>query len=99
MKINPLKNRVFVEPVETTKTVGGIIIPETITSEKPMVGRVLAVGPGVIRKGKFIPSEIDAGQIVVFARNAGQRLTFGGREVIAMVTEDILATIDPDSED
>ena len=98
MTIKALKNRIFIEPIETTRTVGGIIIPETIKSEKPMVGRVLAVGPGVVRKGKFVASEVEAGQVVMFARNAGQRLTYEDREIIVMLTDDILAVIDPDTD-
>jgi chaperonin GroES len=95
MKIKPLKNRLFVEPIETTRTQGGIIIAATIETEKPMIGRVLAVGPGLTRKGKFEPSRIEAGEIVIFARNAGQRITVDGREVITLVTDEILGVLDP----
>ncbi len=95
MKIRPLHDRVIVERVdeeETTK--GGIIIPDT-AKEKPVEGKVLAVGDGkVADDGKKIPLEVKAGDKVLFGKYAVTEIQIEGEEHIIMREDDIIAIIE-----
>jgi chaperonin GroES len=95
MKIRPLHDRVIVERVdeeETTK--GGIIIPDT-AKEKPVEGKVLAVGDGkVADDGKKIPLEVKAGDKVLFGKYAGTEIQIEGEEHIIMREDDIIAIVE-----
>lgn len=95
MKIRPLHDRVIVERVdeeETTK--GGIIIPDT-AKEKPVEGKVLAVGDGkVADDGKKIPLEVKAGDRVLFGKYAGTEIQIEGEEHIIMREDDIIAIVE-----
>ncbi len=72
MKIRPLQDRVIVKRVEEEeKTKGGIIIPDT-AKEKPMEGKVIAVGKGkLLEDGKIHPLDVKAGDRVLFGKYAG----------------------------
>lgn len=95
MKIRPLHDRVIVERVdeeETTK--GGIIIPDT-AKEKPVEGKVTAVGDGkVADDGKKIPLEVKAGDKVLFGKYAGTEIQIEGEEHIIMREDDIIAIVE-----
>ncbi len=95
MKIRPLHDRVIVKRVdeeETTK--GGIIIPDT-AKEKPVEGKVLAVGDGkVADDGKKIPLEVKAGDKVLFGKYAGTEIQIEGEEHIIMREDDIIAIVE-----
>ena len=95
MKIRPLHDRVIVERVdeeETTK--GGIIIPDT-AKEKPVEGKVMAVGDGkVADDGKKIPLEVKAGDRVLFGKYAGTEIQIEGEEHIIMREDDIIAIVE-----
>jgi chaperonin GroES len=81
MRIRPLHDRIIVKRLEEEeKTKGGIIIPDT-AKEKPIEGKVIAVGDGKIKEdGTKIPLEVKKGDRVLFAKYAG--------------TDDILAVIE-----
>ena len=95
MKIRPLNDRIVVlREDEGQKSKGGIIIPDT-AKEKPMRGRVVAVGPGKMGDdGKRIPMEVKTGDRVLFAKHAGTDIKSDGVEHVIMREEDILSIIE-----
>jgi chaperonin GroES len=95
MKIRPLHDRLIVKRLEEEdKTKGGIIIPDT-AKEKPIEGKVIAVGEGRIRKdGKKIPMEIKKGDRILFAKYGGTEVKIDGEEHLMMREEDVLAVIE-----
>jgi chaperonin GroES len=95
MKVKPLHDRVLVLRIESDeKTVGGIIIPDT-AKEKPLEGKVVAVGEGRYDKdGKRIPVDLKVGDKVLFARYGGTEIKIDGVEHLMMREEDILGVID-----
>ena len=95
MKIRPLQDRIIVKRVEEEeKTKGGIIIPDT-AKEKPIEGKVIAVGNGkVLEDGKVRPLDIKAGDRVLFSKYAGTEVKLDGVEHLIMREEDILGVIE-----
>ena len=92
MNIRPLADRVVVKPVEMEeKKEGGIIIPDT-AKEKPMQGKVVAVGPGKISdNGEKIPMEVKVGDIVLYGKYSGTEVTIDDEEYLIMRESDIFA--------
>ena len=95
MKIRPLHDRLIVKRLEEEeKTKGGIIIPDT-AKEKPVEGKVIAVGEGRIKKdGKKIPVEVKKGDRILFAKYAGTEVKIDGEEHLIMKEDDVLAIIE-----
>ena len=95
MKFRPLHDRVVVKRVdEDTKTKGGIIIPET-AQEKPMQGKIIAVGPGARdESGKLIPIDLKAGDYVLFGKWSGTEVKIDGDELLIMKESDIMGVLD-----
>jgi chaperonin GroES len=95
MKVKPLHDRLIVQRVEEEeKTKGGIIIPDT-AKEKPIEGKVIAVGAGRIKKdGKKLPLEVKKGDRVLYAKYGGTEVKIGGEEYLIMKEDDILAVIE-----
>jgi chaperonin GroES len=95
MKIRPLQDRIIVKRVEEEeKTKGGIIIPDT-AKEKPIEGKVIAVGNGkVLEDGKVRPLDIKAGDRILFSKYAGTEVKLDGVEHLIMREEDILGVIE-----
>jgi chaperonin GroES len=94
MKFRPLHDRVLVERVEQeTKTAGGIIIPDT-AKEKPMQGKVKAVGSGNRDEtGKLVPLDVKAGDSVLFGKYSGTEVKIDGTEYLIMRESDILGVM------
>ncbi len=94
MKFRPLGDRVVVRRVkEDQKTAGGIIIPET-AQEKPQEGEVIAVGPGALDdSGKRVPSEVKAGEFVLFGKWSGTEVKIDGEDLLIMKESDVLGTL------
>ena len=91
--IQPLSDRVVVEPLEAEeKTSGGIVIPDT-AKEKQQKGRVIAVGKGRFEDGKVTPLEVKAGDQVLFGRYAGTEVKVGANDYLIIKEDDILAII------
>lgn len=92
MNIRPLADRVVVKPIEPEeKKEGGIIIPDT-AKEKPMQGKVVAVGPGKISEnGEKIPMEVKVGDIVLYGKYSGTEVTIDNEEYLIMRESDIFA--------
>jgi chaperonin GroES len=95
IKIRPLKDRVIVKRVaEQDKTKGGLIIPDT-AKEKPLEGRVVAVGNGkALENGKVRPLDVKPGDRVLFVKYAGSEVTIDGEEHLMLREEDILGVIE-----
>jgi chaperonin GroES len=95
MKVRPLRDRIIVKGLEEEeKTKGGIIIPDT-AKEKPIEGKVIAVGDGKIKEdGKKIPLDVKKGDRVLFAKYAGTEIKIDGEEHLMMREDDILAIIE-----
>lgn len=95
MKITPLNDRVLVKRVEEIQmTKGGIYIPDT-AKEKPIEGKVIAVGSGKISEnGQRVPLTVKAGDRVLFGKYAGTEIKVEGEEHLMMREDDILAIIE-----
>jgi chaperonin GroES len=95
MKVRPLHDRIIVKRLEEEeKTKGGIIIPDT-AKEKPIEGKVIAVGDGKIKEdGTKIPLDVKKGDRVLFAKYGGTEITIDGEEHLMMREDDILAVIE-----
>jgi chaperonin GroES len=95
MKIRPLQDRVILKRIpEEEKSKGGIIIPDT-AKEKPLEGRVVAVGNGkLLKDGKLRPLGIKPGDHVLFIKYAGNEVRLNDEEHLMLREEDILAVIE-----
>ncbi len=94
MKFRPLHDRVLVERVEQEeKTKGGIIIPDT-AQEKPMEGKVLAVGAGQKNEdGKVTPLDVKKGDKILFGKWSGSEVKVDGKDLLIMKESDILGIV------
>jgi len=94
MKVKPLNDRVLVKRIEEVQvTKGGILIPDT-AKEKPIEGKVIAVGPGKMSDaGNRMPLQLKEGDRVLFGKYAGTEIKMEGEEYLMMREEDILAVI------
>ena len=94
MKIKPLQDRILVQRVEEEQqTKGGIIIPDT-AKEKPIEGKVVAVGGGRVGDdGKKIPLEVKKGDRILFGKYGGTEVKIGGEEYLIMREDDVLGII------
>ena len=94
MKFRPLHDRVAVRRVEEeTKSKGGIIIPDN-AKEKPVEGKVIAVGAGKVGEdGKQRPVDVKAGDTILFGKYSGTEVKIDGEEHLILREEDILGVI------
>jgi chaperonin GroES len=95
MKIRPLQDRVIVKRVEEEeKTKGGIIIPES-AKEKPLEGKVIAVGNGrVLEDGKVRPLDVKPDDRILFSKYAGTEIKIQGEEFLMLREDDILGVVE-----
>ncbi len=95
MKLRPLHDRVIVKRLEEERTSpGGIVIPDTAT-EKPIRGKVHAVGKGkILENGDVRPMDIKVGETVLFGKYSGTEVKVDGEELLVMREEDIMAVIE-----
>lgn len=94
MAIRPLHDRVLVQRVkEEEKTKGGIIIPDT-AKEKPVEGKVIAVGNGkVADDGSIRKLEVKPGDRVLFGKYSGQEIKVDGEEMVILREDDIVGIV------
>jgi len=94
MNFTPLYDRVAIKPIDQEeKTLGGIIIPDT-AKEKPMQGKVIAVGKGAKDKdGNIIPLDVKVGDKVLYGKWGGTEVKVNGQEFIIMKESDIMGII------
>jgi len=94
MDVQPLGDRLIVEPLEEEETtVSGIVLPDT-AKEKPQRGRVLAVGPGARNdKGELVPMEVATGDEVIYSKYGGTEIKLGADDVLILRESDVLAKV------
>ena len=95
MKIRPLHDRVIVKRLESeTKTAGGIVIPDS-AAEKPVQGKVVAVGKGkILEDGNVRPLDVKIGDKILFGKYSGTEVKVDGEELVVMREEDVMAVIE-----
>jgi chaperonin GroES len=95
MNIRPLHDRVIVKPLEEKRTSpGGIVIPDT-AAEKPIQGKIVAVGKGkILENGQVRPCDVKVGDKILFAKYGGTEVKIDGQELVVMREEDVMAIIE-----
>ena len=95
MKIRPLHDRVIVKRLEEERTsAGGIIIPDTAT-EKPIQGKVVAVGKGkILDDGSVRQLDLKVGDKILFGKYGGTEVKVDGEDLLVMREEDVMAIIE-----
>ena len=95
MKIRPLHDRVIVKRLEEERTSpGGIVIPDT-AAEKPIQGKVMAVGKGkILEDGKVRALDVKVGDKILFGKYSGTEVKVDGDDLVVMREEDVMAVIE-----
>lgn len=87
--LKPLADRVLIEPAPAeNKTAGGILIPDT-AKEKPLKGKVVAVGPG----NKDEPMTVKKGSNVLYGQYSGTEIKLDGKDYLIMKESDIYGIV------
>lgn len=93
----PLSDRVLIKPISPSdlekKSSFGIIIPETVSKEKPEQGKVIAIGDGKYEDGKYVPMKVKVGDQVVFSKYGYDEIKIEGVEYYILSESNILAII------
>jgi len=94
VNIHPLHDRVIVKrEAEERKSPGGIVIPDT-AAEKPILGKVIAVGKGkILENGHVRPLDVKVGDKVLFGKFSGTEVKVEGEELVVMREEDLMGVI------
>ncbi|MDP9084415.1 MAG: co-chaperone GroES [Pseudomonadota bacterium] len=94
MNIRPLHDRLVVKrEVEERKSPGGIVIPDTAT-EKPVFGKVIAVGKGkILESGEVRPLDLKVGDKILFGKYSGTEVKVNGEELVVMREEDVMGVV------
>jgi len=93
MKVKPLYDRIIVKRVEEKEQKkGNIIIPDT-AREKPMEGKVIAVGAGRLEKGERIKLEVKVGDRVMFGKYSGTEIKIDDHEHVILKEDEVLGII------
>ena len=94
MKVKPLNDRVLVKRIEPEqKAKGGLIIPDT-AKEKPLEGKVVAVGAGKVQDdGSRRKPELKAGDRILFGKYSGTEIKLDGEEHVILREDEVLAVI------
>ena len=94
MNLKPLGDRLIVEPIEQEDmTASGIVLPET-AKEKPMQGKVLAIGPGARKEdGSRIAMDVSTGDTVLYAKYSGTEVKLESKKYLILKETDILAIV------
>jgi chaperonin GroES len=95
MKIRPLHDRVIVKRLENERTSpGGIVIPDS-AAEKPVEGKVVAVGKGkILEDGQVRPLDVKIGDKILFGKYSGTEVKVDGEDLVVMREEDVMAVIE-----
>ncbi len=94
MKFKPLHDRLLLKPVTAeTRTKGGLIIPDT-AQEKPMQGKVVAVGKGRrLEDGRLQPLDVKVGDTVIYGKWSGTEVKIGGEDHVILKEEDLFGVV------
>ena len=95
MKIRPLHDRVVVRRTEEErKSPGGIVIPDTAT-EKPIRGKIVAVGKGkILENGEIRPLDVKVNDEILFGKYSGTEIKLDGEELLIMREDEILGIVE-----
>ena len=95
MKIRPLHDRVIVKRLEEERTSpGGIVIPDS-AAEKPVQGKIVAVGKGkILEDGKVRELDVKVGDKILFGKYSGTEVKVDGEDLLVMREEDVMAVIE-----
>ena len=95
MKIRPLHDRVIVKRLEEERvSAGGIVIPDS-AAEKPVQGKVVAVGKGkILEDGSVRALDVKVGDKILFGKYSGTEVKVDGEELVVMREEDVMAVIE-----
>lgn len=95
LNIKPIGGNVLVKPIEeVTKTMSGIVLPDTVEKEKKQKGIVMALGTGKLDKdGKKIEFNVKVGDNVLFKKYSPEEISINDEDYFIMQEEDILAVI------
>lgn len=95
MKLIPLEDRIVVKPQEAeTKTAGGIVLPDA-AKEKPLTGKVVAVGAGkLMDNGKRIAPSVKKNDVVLFGKYSGSEVQLEGEEYKILRESEVLGVIE-----
>ncbi len=95
MNIRPLHDRVIVKRLDEDRTSpGGIVIPDT-AAEKPVRGKIVAVGKGrILENGQVRPCDVNVGDKILFGKYDGTEVKVEGEELLVMREQDVMAVID-----
>ena len=97
MKVKPLGDRVLLrrEDEDEQKTAGGIIIPDTVSKEKPQRGTVIAVGQGARNEaGERVAMDVSEGDEVLFGKYSGNEIKVDGEELLILRESDIFGILE-----
>jgi len=95
LALRPLEDRIVVEALSEMETrASGIIIPDSVSKEKPQKGKVLAVGEGRFdNEGKRVPMEIKVGDTVLFTKYGPTEVKIDGKELLILSQSDVMAIL------
>jgi len=95
MKIRPLHDRVIVKRLEEERvSAGGIVIPDS-AAEKPVQGKIVAVGKGkILEDGSVRALDVKVGDKILFGKYSGTEVKVDGDELVVMREEDVMAIIE-----
>jgi len=96
MKVIPLHSNVLIKQQDETESMYGNIIVPDAGKEKPLLGEIVAVGPGSysVTGDNFIKNTLQIGQLVAFPSFGGQRITVEGEEYIVVKEADLIAVLE-----
>ena len=95
MKIRPLHDRVIVKRLEEERvSAGGIVIPDS-AAEKPVQGKIVAVGKGkILEDGSVRALDVKIGDKILFGKYGGTEVKVDGEDLLVMREEDVMAVIE-----
>ncbi|NLK42336.1 MAG: co-chaperone GroES [Planctomycetes bacterium] len=95
MKLVPLEDRIVVKPQEAEeKTAGGIVLPDT-AREKPLMGKVIAVGPGkLLDNGNRAPMNVKKNDVVLYGKYSGSDIEIDGQEYKILRESEVLGIVE-----
>ncbi len=94
MAVHPLEDRILVKPIEAAKqTASGLYLPESST-EKPIQGKVVAIGPGkLLDNGTIATTTIQVGNTVVYGKYAGTEVEIEGVDHLILRETEVLGVV------
>jgi len=95
MELRPLDDRIVIKPSQAQdKTAGGIFLPDT-AKEKPMIGKVVWIGPGKVQEnGKRAPVSVKKDDEVVYGKYMGNEVEIGGQKFVIVRESDLLGVLE-----